>query len=48
MASSPASRSGEGRMTSLRSFVVLAYALTWVLLGPWFHLFTVVYGKEPS
>lgn len=36
-------------MGSLRSFVVLAYLLTWVLLGPWFYLFNVVFdGKPPG
>ena len=31
----------------LRAFLVLAYALTWALLGPWFYLFNVVYHEEP-
>lgn len=34
-------------MTSLRSFTVLAYALTWLLLGPWFYLYTVAFHGEP-
>jgi membrane protease YdiL (CAAX protease family) len=33
----------------LRPFLVLAYGLTWVLLGPWFYLFNVVYqGNFPT
>lgn len=32
--------------TNLRSFVVLAYAITWVLLAPWFYVFNVVYQQE--
>ena len=31
---------------SLRSFVVLAYAITWVLLAPWFYVFNVVYQEK--
>jgi membrane protease YdiL (CAAX protease family) len=34
-------------LTSLRSFTVLAYALTWALLGPWFYAYTVVFQQEP-
>lgn len=30
----------------LRSFFLLAYALTWLLLGPWFYVFNVVYHEE--
>src|SRR5436309_15191523 len=26
------------QMPNLRSFVLLAYALTWMLLGPWFYV----------
>ena len=31
---------------TLRSFVGLAYALTWVMLGPWFYAFNVVYHQN--
>ena len=31
---------------SLRSFLFLAYALTWVLLGPWFYAYNVVYHEK--
>ena len=31
---------------TLRSFVGLAYALTWVMLGPWFYAFNVVYHEN--
>lgn len=34
---------------TVRSFVVWAYGLTWVLLGPWFYAVNVVYhGNIPS
>ena len=34
---------------TLRSFVFLAYGLTWVLLGPWFYVLNVVHqGQVPS
>jgi membrane protease YdiL (CAAX protease family) len=33
-------------MTSLRSFVALAYLLTWVFLGPFFYLYNVVLHRE--
>jgi CAAX protease family protein len=33
-------------MAALRAFLVLAYTLTWVLLGPWFYLFNVVYQQK--
>ena len=31
---------------TLRSFLFLAYALTWVTLGPWFYAFNVVYHEK--
>ena len=31
---------------SLRSFLLLAYVLTWGLLGPWFYVFSVVYHEK--
>ncbi len=34
------------RIPSLRSFLGLAYALTWGLLGPWFYMFNIVYQQE--
>jgi len=33
---------------ALRSFFLLAFGLTWVLLGPWFYLFNVVNQGEMS
>ena len=34
---------------TVRPFLLLAYALTWVLLGPWFYAVTVVYhGDIPN
>ena len=34
------------RTPTLRSFLFLAYALTWVMLGPWFYAFNVVYHER--
>lgn len=33
---------GKSEPGTLRSFALLAYALTWVLLGPWFYVFNAV------
>ena len=32
--------------SGLRPFFLLAYALTWALLGPWFYVFNVVYHEK--
>ena len=35
-------------MTSIRQFALVAYLLTWLLLGPWFYAYSVVYaGHAP-
>lgn len=34
------------RPTSMGLFIISAYALTWVLLGPWFYVFNVKYDGE--
>ena len=31
---------------ALGSFVVLAYAITWILLAPWFYVYNVVYDES--
>jgi membrane protease YdiL (CAAX protease family) len=36
----------SSRPTSMAAFLIGAYALTWVLLGPWFYVFNVKYGGE--
>ncbi len=38
---------GKSEPGALRSFVLLAYALTWVLLGPWFYVLNVIYHSQP-
>jgi len=35
----------KSQTAELRAFLLLAYALTWVLLGSWFYLFNVVYQQ---
>lgn len=34
------------RPSSMGLFIISAYALTWVLLGPWFYVFNVKYDGE--
>ena len=36
----------KAQTPTLRSFLFLAYALTWVMLGPWFYAFNVVYHEK--
>jgi len=40
-------QSPEELLSSIRKFAALAYLLTWVLLGPWFYAYTVVYAGHP-
>jgi len=36
----------DSSTSALRSFFFLAYALTWVLLGPWFYIFNRIYHQK--
>jgi len=36
----------KSRRPGLHSFFLLAYALTWALLGPWFYVFNAIYHEK--